>query len=118
MMMKKTTNQIAHSLQKITAQPCLQILPLPPMLPQIQNKDLLPPKTTITPAPATRVELVAQPLRVQTRESAPTSPTMVKPSTPPSLDPHLNPWIKKFTKSKKIPQILITKKNQAPPRKV
>ena len=41
---KNVTNQISHILQRSIAQPCLKILPLPPMLPQSQNKSLLPKK--------------------------------------------------------------------------
>ena len=72
MQMKKGINQIAENFQKVTAQPRLKILPLTPMLPEIQNKNLLPPKFTGTPAPATRVEPVSRPPRVKTRESEPT----------------------------------------------
>ena len=58
-------NQIAHILQRSAVQPRLKILPLPPMLPHIHNKNILTPKITSTPSPPLRVEPVAQPLRVQ-----------------------------------------------------
>ena len=52
---KNMINHIAHILQRSTAQPRLQILPFPPMLPQSQYKNLLPTKITSTPTPALRV---------------------------------------------------------------
>ena len=52
---KQLINQIAHILQRSTDQPCLRIIIFPPMLPQIQNKNILPPEITSQPAPAPRV---------------------------------------------------------------
>ena len=66
--------QIYCILQQSTAQPCFQILPLPPMLPQSQIQNISPPKTTNTPALAPRVEPVVKPLRVKTMIIAPISP--------------------------------------------
>ena len=103
---KNVINKIYHILQRSTAQPRLQILQLPPMLPQSRNKNILPPEITIPPEPDKRVEPEVQPTRVQTLASLPTSTKRVKPSTYPSLDPHSNPWIKKLAKNKRIPQIL------------
>ena len=88
------------------------------MLPEIQNKSLLPPKTTSTPKPAPRVEPVAQILKEQVQEPETATPPRVQPSTYHILDPHTNPWIKKFKKIKEIPQIIRTKQNQAAPQKV
>ena len=60
---------IAHIFQRSTAQPHLQILPLPPMLPQSQNKSILPLEINILTAPDMRVELAVPPTRVQTLAS-------------------------------------------------
>ena len=106
---KNTINQIAHILQKIIAQPRLQILPLTPMLSQSQNKNPLPPKITSTTEPAPRLELFDQPLKVKRLEPASATHPRVQPSTTPSLDSHANPWTKDFLKNKKIPQTLRTK---------
>ena len=65
---KKAINQIAHILQRNSDQPCLQILPLPQMLPQSHNENHQPPEITSIPAPALRVEPILQPTRVQTQE--------------------------------------------------
>ena len=70
---KYAIHKIAYILQRITYQPHIQILLLPPMLPQSQNENLQPPKITIIPAPYPRVELVLQPPRVQAQDSEPTS---------------------------------------------
>ena len=48
------------------------------------------------PVPSLRVERLLQPTRVQTHQSAPTTPPRLQPSTSPSLDPHPNPWNKKL----------------------
>ena len=61
---KNVINKISRILQRSTARPCLQILPFPPILPQSQNKNIVPPKITSNPAPAPRVEPSAQPPRV------------------------------------------------------
>ena len=58
---KKEINQIARILQRSTSQPRLQILPLPPMLPQSQNENIQHQKIISTPAPDLRVEPVFQP---------------------------------------------------------
>ena len=89
---------------------------MPTILPQSQNKNLLPSNITNTSSPTPRVEPVVQPPRVQTLMTSPTSPPNVKPSTPPRSDQHSNPRIEK-PKIKKIPQILPTKQNQAAPQK-
>ena len=63
-----------HILHKSTAQPCLKILPLTPMLTHIQTQD---PSPVIIPHPAApdpRVELVVQSPRVQTPMEVPISP--------------------------------------------
>ena len=78
--------QIAHILQKSTAQPCLEILPLPLMLPQIQTQDPSPPIITHPPEPYTRVGLVVKHPRVKTLATEPTSTPRLKPSIYPSLD--------------------------------
>ena len=71
---KKEINQIARILQRSTSQPRLQILPLPPMLPQSQNENIQHQKIISTSAPDLRVEPVLQHPRVQIQESAPTPP--------------------------------------------
>ena len=88
------------------------------MLPQSQNENLQPPKIISMTEPDPRVEPVFQPLRVQTQESATTPPPRYQPYTSPSLDTHSNLQTKTFTKYKKIPQILKTRKTQAAPRQV
>ena len=93
---KNAINQIPHILQRIISQPHLQILPLPPMLPQTQSGNLQLQNIPSIPVPDPRVEPVFQPMRVQMYQLATTPPTMAHPSTSPSLDPHPNPWIKKF----------------------
>ena len=70
---KNVINKISHNLQISTAQCSLQILPLPPMLPQIQNKNIFPPIISSQPVLDLRVEPAMQPLRIQTLASAPTS---------------------------------------------
>ena len=103
---KSVINKISHILQRSTAQSRLQILQLPPMLPQRQNKNILPPEIISPSAPDMRVEPEVQPTRVQTLASLTTLPPRVKPSDSPSLDPHSNPWIIKIAKNKRIPQTL------------
>ena len=71
-MQQKMRLIIYHFLQRSTAQPHLKILLLPPMLPNSQNQNLLPPKITNTPAPYTGAEPVAQTPRVQTLTTSPT----------------------------------------------
>ena len=71
---KNAINHIAHIFQRSTAHPHIQILPLPPILPQSQNENFQPPEITIIPAPSPRVEPVSQPLRVKTQQSEPTPP--------------------------------------------
>ena len=71
---KNSINHIAHSLQRSAAHPCIQMLPLPLMIPQSHNENIQPPEITSIPAPHPRVELVSQPTRVQTQASAPTPP--------------------------------------------
>ena len=88
------------------------------MLPQIQNKTLQPPKITSIPAPVPRVELVSQPPRGETQDSEPTPTPRDQPSAFTILDQHSNLWITFFTKYKKIPQILKTRKTQVAPRQV
>ena len=62
---KTVIDQISQNLHRSTVQPHLQILPLPPMLPQSQNQNLSPRQITSTPAPDTRVEPFVQPTRVK-----------------------------------------------------
>ena len=83
---KNAINKIAHIFQRITSQPHIQILPLPPMLPQSQNENLQPPEITSTPAPDPRVKPVSQPPRVKIQVSAPTPPPIYQPYKSPSLD--------------------------------
>ena len=71
---KNTINQIEQILQISTAQPCIQNLLFPPMLPQSHNANIQPPKITSKLAPALRLEPVFQPPRVQTQEPEPTPP--------------------------------------------
>ena len=85
---KNSINQISHILQRSTSQPLLQNLPLPPMLSQSQNQNLLPPNIPKIPVPAPRVDRAVKPLMVQTQKKAPTSSLKLKHSTYPSLDPH------------------------------
>ena len=72
---KNAINQIFHILHRNTYQPHLQILPLPPMLPQTQSENLQLQNIPSIPVPALMVELVSQPPIVQTHQSLPTSPT-------------------------------------------
>ena len=83
---KNEINQIAHIFQRSTAQLRIQILPLPPMLPQSQNENLQPPEITSIPPPDPRVEPVSKSPRVKTQESAPTPPPRDQSYTSPSLD--------------------------------
>ena len=55
-------------------------------------------------------------MRVKTQDLAHTPPPIYQPYTYPNLDPI--PLIKKFTKYKKIPQIIKTRKTQAAPQQV
>ena len=73
-----------------------------PMLPQIQNKNILPQKITIPPISDPRLEPAVQPLRVKTLTSSPTPTPRLKISIPPSLETYANPWIEKFAKNKRI----------------
>ena len=52
---KNASNHIAHIFHRSTAQPRLQILPFPPIIPQSQNKNILLPKIISPPAPSPRV---------------------------------------------------------------
>ena len=90
---KNPTNQIAQISQRSKAQPHLQNLPLPPMLPQSQNQNILPLKITNTPSPAPKAEPVVQPTRLQKLTTTLTSPMSEKPPTSPISDPYSNPWI-------------------------
>ena len=84
---KNSINQIAQILQRSISQPRIQILLLPPMLPQSQNENLQPPEITSIPAPDPRVEPVSQPPRVQIQDSSPIPPPIDQPYTSPSLYP-------------------------------
>ena len=110
------STKIAHILHRTSSQPRLQILPLPPMLPQNQSENLQLQNISIIPVPSPRVEPFSQPTRVQTLQLPPTPPPILQPSTSPSLDPHPNPWIKKITKYFKSPQIPKSRKTQAAPK--
>ena len=75
---KHVFNYIANILQKSTDQPCLKILPLPPMLTQSRTQY---PSSVIIPhiaATGPRVEPVVQPPRVQAPTISPISPTRVQ----------------------------------------
>ena len=115
---KHEINQISHILKRSTSQPCLQILLLPPMLSQTKSENIQLQNIPSIPVPAPRVEPFFQPPRGQTHQYEPIPPTREKLSTPPSLDPHPNPLIKKITKYLKTPQIPKSRKTQAAPRKV
>ena len=52
---KNAINQIAHISQRSIAQPRIQILPLPSLLPQIHNENLQPAEITSILAPAPKV---------------------------------------------------------------
>ena len=112
---KNAINQISHILHRSTPQPHLQILPLPPLLPQTQSENIQLQNIPNIPVPAPRVEPFSQPTRVQILQSEPTPPPRLQPYTPPRLDPDPNQWIKKFTKYLKSPQIPKTRKTQAAP---
>ena len=112
---KKSINHIAHILQRSTSQPRLQIIPLHPMLPQSQAKNIQHQNVIRTPAPAPRVEQVLQPPRVLTQESAHKQHPRYQTSTPPRLDPHSNPCIRRFKRYKKTPQIIKSKNNKRHP---
>ena len=84
---KNATNHIAHILQQSTAQHCLQILPLPPMLPHSHTQYPSPPIINHPPALDPRVEPVVQPPRVKTLMTEPTPPLRVNDSPYPSSDP-------------------------------
>ena len=111
-------NNIAHILHISTTQPHLQVLPLTPILPQTQSKNIQLQNILSIPVPALRVEPVLQPPGIQTFQSAPIPTPRLKPSTSPSLDPHQNPGIENFTKYLKSPQIPKAGKTQVAPRKV
>ena len=115
---KKAINFIDQILHRSTSQPRLQILPLPPMLPQNQSENIQLQNNPRIPVLALRVEPVSQPPRVQTHQSSPIPTLREKPFTPPRLDPHPNTWIKKSTKYLNTPQIPKSRKTQATPRQV
>ena len=101
---KQIINHIVHILHT-TSQPRLQILPLPPLLPQTQSENLQVQNIPSMPVPALMMEPFLQTPRVQIIQSAPTPPPIMQPSTSLSLDPDPNPWNKKITKYLKSPQI-------------
>ena len=70
-----TINHISHILHKITSQPRLQILPLPPLLTHTHSENLQLQNIPSIPVPAPMVEPVLQPPRMQALMSSPTSPT-------------------------------------------
>ena len=109
---KNLINQIAYILQWSTAQPCLKILPLPPMLLKSQTPYPSPVFVTHTYAPDIRVEQVVQPPRLKTPMTAGVSLLRVKHAPSPSLDTFINPWIKKVYKKKKNPYTIPTKQKQ------
>ena len=78
---KNAINKIAHILHKSTSQPRLQILPLPPLLPQTQNVNLQLQNIPRIPVPYTSVEAFSQPIMVKILQSAPTTPTRLQPFT-------------------------------------
>ena len=86
-------NKIAHILQQSKAQPRLPILPLPPILPQVQNKILLSTVITHPDTPAPRVEPVVKNTRVQPSKPVNIAHLRVKHEPSPTIDPSLNPWI-------------------------
>ena len=91
---KNVINQIAQILHRSTSQPCLQILTLPPLLPQTQSENIQLQNTPIIPVPSPGVEPVSQPTRMQTLQSPPTPHIIMQTSTSPSLNQNSNPWIK------------------------
>ena len=91
---KENINKISHILQRSTAQPRLPILPLPPMLPQLQTQIPLPDIITRLAASALRVEPVVKPSRVQPYMTASISPPRVQHAPSPTFDPFTNPSIK------------------------
>ena len=112
---KKCDQPDCHILKRSTAPPRLQILPLPPILPQSHDKNLLPKKITSKTAPSPRVEPVVQHLSVQIISSPP------HPLQEWSLQNPLA-WINiqihglTIAKNKWTLQILQTKKKQMAPR--
>ena len=84
---KNAISHVFHILQRIKAQPCIQMLPLPPMLPKSQNENFQPPETTSIPEPAPGVEPVLQHPNMQTKKSLPTTSTIKQSSTSPILCP-------------------------------
>ena len=102
---KNAINQIAHIFQQIISQPHLPILPLPPMLPQIQNQIQLPAMIIHPDAQAPRVEPVVQHPRVQPYMTSPISPPRVQHSPSPTLEPFKNPWIEKCIIGRIINQV-------------
>ena len=109
-------NQIAQILHISASKPRFKILPLPSLLTQTQNENFQDQNISRIPVAAPRVEPVSQPLRGKLLHLAPTTPPRLQPYTPPILDTDPNPWIKKFTKYLKSPQIPKAKKTQASPR--
>ena len=71
---KIAINHISYILQRSTSHPRLQLLPLPPILPQTQSENIQLKNILSIPVPAPRLELVLQPPRVQSHWSAPTPP--------------------------------------------
>ena len=63
---KNAINNIFHILQRSTYQPRLQILSLPPMLPQSQSENPQLQNISSITVPAQRMEPILQPPRVQT----------------------------------------------------
>ena len=115
---KNVINQISHILHRSTPQPCLQILPLPPLLPQTQNVNFQDQTIPSISVASPRVGPVSQPLRVKLNQLLPTPPPIIQLYTSPSLDPDPNPWIKKISKCLKSPQIPKARETQAAPRQV
>ena len=112
------SNQIAHIFHRSISQPRLQILPLPPLLPQTQNEIFQDQNIPSIPVAAPRVEPVSQTPRVKLLQPEPTPPPIVQPYTSPSLDLDPNPWIKNFTKYLNSPQIPKARKTQTASQKV
>ena len=81
-------------MHRSTYQLLLQILSLPPLQLQTQSENIQLQNIPSIPVPATRVEPVLQPPRVKIIQSAPTPPPRLQPSTSPSFDTNINPWIK------------------------
>ena len=78
-------NHIAHILQRSTSQTRLQILPLPPMLPQTKSENLQLQNIPSILVPAPRVEPFYQYLRVKTHQLATKLPPIEFLPQPPAL---------------------------------